>query len=292
MGVLPSCDGAGIGVIRRSETIRKDETLAERRVSPEMRRMLLLGLCLCLLIPPGAWSATDRGSRPESASAEQYPRICLELMELEAPESGSGSQMELPPLKGMEEAPAPPKSPAPVQKETRKKKADKPVPAETRKSGIPTAGAIAPGLEPLPMRGPSVGVPRSEALTEEGRVPASLPSAEITEQLKEVPAPDASPQKLRRLPPADDEDAAGRAQEPDMPLLGDVPKATGTSSSTEQGLHMPLKPSGESVSRKEMDVDSQTLLQSDSPEKYLEHREEIDTDLIRIYKRFYKNRRR
>jgi hypothetical protein len=77
-----------------------------------------------------------------------------------------------------------------------------------------------------------------------------------------------------------------------MPLLGDVPKATGASSSTEQGLHMPLKPSGESVSRKEMDVDSQTLLQSDSPEKYLEHREEIDTDLIRIYKRFYKNRRR
>lgn len=36
------------------------------------------------------------------------------------------------------------------------------------------------------------------------------------------------------------------------------------------------------------EVDSKKLLQSDSPEKYLEHHEEIDKDLIRIYRQYYR----
>ncbi len=36
------------------------------------------------------------------------------------------------------------------------------------------------------------------------------------------------------------------------------------------------------------EVDSKKLLQSDSPEKYLEHHEEIDKDLIRIYRGYYR----
>lgn len=35
------------------------------------------------------------------------------------------------------------------------------------------------------------------------------------------------------------------------------------------------------------EVDSKKILQSDSPEKFLEHHEEIDKDLIRIYRGFY-----
>jgi|GEM_PF-1889654 hypothetical protein len=36
------------------------------------------------------------------------------------------------------------------------------------------------------------------------------------------------------------------------------------------------------------EVDSKKILQSDSPEKFLDHHEEIDKDLIRIYRGFYR----
>lgn len=36
------------------------------------------------------------------------------------------------------------------------------------------------------------------------------------------------------------------------------------------------------------EVDSKQILQSDSPEKFIEHHEEIDKDLIRIYRGFYR----
>jgi len=248
-------------------------------------RKLLSGLWFCLLIPPGAWSSTAPGFLPESTSAE-YPRICLELMELEAPDSDSGSQMELPPLKGMEEAPAPSKPPAPAPSKPRKK-ADQPSPAETRGSVTPSGGVVAPGLEPLPMRGPPGVAPVFESPRETTGVPTSVPLQEIPRQLKEVPAPDTGPQKLRVPQP---EVAPSRAQESEMPLLGEVPKGVGASSSERQSVPQLMKLPGESASRKEIDVDSRTLLQSDSPEKYLEHSEETDADLIRIYRRFYRKR--
>jgi len=254
-----------------------------RRIFPSIFVLLLLSGSVRAAPGPGSVSA---------GFSEEGVRVCLELMELEAPESGSSSQMELPPLRSPEEPQketlTPPKSQDPGEKE-RRKALEKVAPVETPKRGALPAGTVAPGLEPLPMRpsGESHEPVGSALLPEEEEVePAVLPFQEIPGQLKEMPAPDSGPLQLSvptaAAPPE-------RAQAPEIPLLGEVPVASGSRGSSEKGMALPLMAPGESsTAPRNADVDSRVLLQSDSPEKYLDHHEEIDADLIRIYRRFYR----
>ena len=132
-----------------------------------IHRVLACLVAGLLTVAPVA--ASSPGSRPgpevRSGDGETGTRICLELMDLDAPDADSEKEMELPPMKG-----EPDKPPAPAQP-------------------MPDRGAAAPAGSPG---------------TLENRAAAPLPSLKtspVVEGSVPAPAPGSSPTSLRQPPP-------------------------------------------------------------------------------------------
>lgn len=99
------------------------------------------------------------------------------------------------------------------------------------------------------------------------------------ELLEQGKSEDITAEPAKETGPAGARPEAGQAEE-SVPVLKDQ---AGVPSAGKPGVGAAGKDSGAV-----REVDSKKLLQSDSPEKYLEHREEIDKDLIRIYRQYYR----
>lgn len=124
--------------------------------------------------------------------------------------------------------------------------------------------------------------------SQEEQVPSPVPKPATPEQqperakeelLEQGKTQDVTAEPAKETGPAGARPEAGQAKE-SVPALEDQ---AGVPAAGKPAVGAAGKDSGPV-----REVDSKKLLQSDSPEQYLEHREEIDKDLIRIYRQYYR----
>ena len=261
--------------------------------------MLIRFLTLCfsglLAFAPAAASPLQGLPAPGARGAET--RICLELMDLDSPEQGQ-EEMELPPLKaGEEEKPA--RGEAPASKVLS-------VP-ETRRSGepVPKADVALPPLkmpagvweEPVRKAAPAVGLspmilpPPPPIITEQELMPlkALEPRGVATKEpasLKAVAPPAARDQGLKL--PSSGAGSPVESSPPEMPIL------VGTGDREEPQALMapplPVKPVQKTAASQDSQGAPGVLAEADAAKKTAAPGEDLDSKLVEIYERFYRNR--
>jgi hypothetical protein len=177
----------------------------------------VLAFFLAGLLTAAPVPASSHSSRPtpdvQSGNGEPGVRICLELMDLEAPEADGNQEMELPPLKG-----EPEKLPAPVQQ--------KPNPATAAPAGGPDslrkqADAALPPLKTLPVVEESVPLPAPAPAR------ATAPAPALSPMILPQPPPMTAEQRVPSLKPVQPS-VAGRSDMGELKPLSVPPAAQDT----------------------------------------------------------------
>ena len=249
-------------------------------------KRILTGSLLSLFILSAGGPVTTRG-QAEGSEPGDRTWVALDLMDLELPGEGDGDQMELPPI----EQPKPPDETKAVPSES------EPPPARVESTRTQTAaptGAAespSPGIAPFLLEGTGerAGTTRPAATSAEG-LDAEIPVEEIPTELKTIPPPPSRAESLK-LPSGEDASGSGDSDVPEIPLLtGEEAGGQETPVSGGQDSSLTLKPLSD------LSVDSGTGRRKASAqdgrrqEDYLQVREDIDSRLIDIYERYYKDR--
>lgn len=250
-----------------------------------MRYISAVGLLVVFLLSGGGLSLSS-GQMTETESQKQTT-VALDLLDLEIPGEGDGDQMDLPPIQETER-PAENAEPAAPQPE--------PPGAEFSRTEIPEAGRSAPspmpGMAPFLLEEGGAGLGgRTRATTQptEGTDSETL-LQEVPAELKTVPPPPSRAENLK-LPSELDGGPSGEEMVPEIPLLRDDEGGEPSPVPGGQDSTLTMKPFTESgeVSRAGR-RGAGPLREGRRPEDYLQVREEIDSRLIEIYERHYKDR--
>lgn len=207
-------------------------------------------------------------------------RVALDLMDLEIPGDGSGDEMELPPIEGME---------------AREEGVERP-PAEAprRERTIPEAGgpvdSPAVGIVPFLLEEPEGERGGSRAGGTSGEEPASVTRPEeIPVELKTVAPPPSLAESLK-LPAGSDPRDGGPSDVPEIPLLKGEDLGQRGPESSGQDPSLTMKPLPDLQGVPVGSGRGASLQPPRRPEDSLQAREEIDTRLIEIFERYYEDR--
>jgi hypothetical protein len=246
-------------------------------------RSLPIAVFVSVFLLCGWGVVVGNGQVPETVD-ETPIRVAMDLMDLDIPVEGSGNEMELPPIQGVErplEESVPPEAPR------------QPAEGERSRSGVvettrPTESA-APGLVPFLLEEPEArtgaarpgGVTTAEPAADDGR-------EELPVELKTLPPPPSYTDSLRPYPDAGE---GGSPQVPEIPLLKGQDGGERRPEPNLEDSSLTMKPlpdlPGPSEARSPAAGASQP---SRRPEDTLQVREDIDAPLIDIFERYYKSR--
>jgi hypothetical protein len=215
------------------------------------------------------WGVVASRGQANETEPERRTMIALDLMDLEIPGEGSGDEMELPPIQGVEKSEV-----ERIWPET---------PEASRSDQSPE-----PGLVPFLLEDPGVGGGSTWPGTETtgDRAPETL-TGEFPAELKTVSPPPSHAESLK-LPSGMDASASGGSDVPEVPLLKSEDR--GQRAPVGQDSSLTLKPLPDLRGTPGASRDSRPSPERRRPEDYLQVREDLDAQLIDLYERYYKDR--
>jgi hypothetical protein len=224
----------------------------------------------------------SRGLATETEPGRQM-MIALDLMDLEIPGEGSGDEMELPPIKGVEKSDLEPEPTTPTR-EPPEPEWSRPETPEVNRS----VHSSEPGLVPFLLEDPGVGggSTRPGAVTT-GDLAPEAPTGEFPAELKTVSPPPSRDERLK-LPSGMDTGDSGGSDVPEVPLLTSEDPGQRVPMGQDSSLTMKPLPDLRGTSGASRDV--RPSPKDRRPENYLQVREDLDAKLIDIYERYYKDR--
>jgi hypothetical protein len=248
-------------------------------------RIVSIGCLVVFLLFAGGVSLGSGQVR--ETESEKWTTVALDLMDLEIPGEEGADQMDLPPI---------PESKRPADVVEPKAPEPEPPEAELSRTEVPEAEVSvqspAPGMAPFLLEegdfGRGGGKTRA-ATASTGEAAPEILLEELPTELKAVPPPPSRAESLK-LPSELDGGASGEAAVPEIPLLkvddsgGAAPVPGGQDSS------LTMKPFTELREVPEVEPNSRPARKGRTAEDYLQVREEIDSRLIEIYERYYKDR--
>lgn len=247
-------------------------------------RHFFVGCLLAVFLLSGGAVVPSSGQGRDTES-EKQTTIALDLMDLDIPGDGGGDQMDLPPIQETERPVDVAEPPAP-----------QPKPAEAELSGteMPEAGRSVqspmPGMVPFLLEGAGSGTGTTRAATKPtgGPDPEAL-IQELPAELKTVPPPPSRAESLK-LPSGLDVGPSGEPAVPEIPLLKGQDRGQQTPMSGGQDSSLTMKPFPDLDEAPGASRDLRPSRAGRRPEDYLQIREDIDSRLIEIYERYYKDR--
>ncbi len=249
-----------------------------------MRHFAVALSIAALLLAP--WGTAPSLGQETGRRAAGRMMIALDLMDLEIPGEGGGNEMELPPIQETErpEVEAVPSSPP------ERDGGFEPGRAELPPAGI-SSPSPGPGLAPFLLEEADMGGDKGRAVTEPagGRSSGALVE-DLPAELKAVPPPPTHAESLK-LPSGMDGSPSRGSDVPEIPLLKGGDRGQPTSPPAGGGdSFLTLKPLPDRGGTPGARLDARATRERRRPEDYLQVREEIDSRLIEIYERYYKNR--
>ena len=245
-----------------------------------------MGCLLVVFLLPG-WGVFPSSGQERETVSEKQTTVALDLMDLDIPGEGGGDQMDLPPIQESEEPSDVARPPAPQQE---------PAEAELGKTEMPQAGRSVsspmPGMVPFLLEGAGAGrgggTTGAATKATEGPDPETL-IKELPTELKTVPPPPSRAESLK-LPSGLDAGTSGETSVPEIPLLKGEDRGQETPAPGGQDSSLTLKSFEDSREAHGAGRVSKPSRVGRRPEDYLQVREDIDSRLIEIYERYYKDR--
>lgn len=250
-------------------------------------RNIAVGFLSAVFLLSGGGGAPCSGQVRDAESAERTT-IALDLMDLDIPGESRGDLMELPPMQERE-SPAAEEHPRVPQRGFAE--------VESSETEMPKAGRAAsspvPGMVPFlldGLDGTGMGGVRSRSMTQPAgeRDPDAL-IQELPGDLKAVPPPPSRAESLK-LPSGMDMSEARDSDVPEIPLLKDEDRGQQAPSSGGWGPSLTMKPLPDLAGTPEAGSDSKPFPATRRPEDYLQIREDLDSRLMEVFERFYKDR--
>ncbi len=229
------------------------------------------------------WSVVASRGQANETEPERRTMIALDLMDLEIPGEGSGDEMELPPIQGVERSEVEPEPPIPPQGPAEVERSWPETPEASRSAQSPEPGLVPFLLEDLGVGG---GSTRPGTETRGYRAPETL-TGEFPAELKTVSPPPSHAESLK-LSSGMDASASGGSDVPEVPLLRSEDRGQRVPVGRDSSLTMKPLPDLRGTSGA-----SRAFRPSPErrrPEDTLQVHEDLDAQLIDLYERYYKDR--
>ncbi len=227
------------------------------------------------------WDPAAGGPRRDGGERQEGTRIALDLMDLDIPGEGGGNEVQLPPIQGTDKSEPEPAPQAPPEKPQGLERSRN----ETQPAGRPVSSSGS-GMVPFLLDEPGAGGGKSRA---EGRRPEAPLDDEFGAELKAVPPPPSNAESLK-LPSGMGASASGGSDVPEIPLLKDEDRGRQGPATPGRDASLTMKPfpdlSGPSNAGRAARSSARDL----RPEDTLQVHEDIDSQLIDLFERYYKDR--